>query len=176
MFAAFIIFPKLETRFNTHYQNAYANAFRNEYLELLRLSLNSIASTSREEGLVTAQLHCAVSPVEQRSCGSVGDIKTFQNDFAFITPTETRFWLKRVSDRIFLAFQKGISNPLIKTALSLSSANITLKSCLETRSVMINAPFDTQVLLMTKCTCLSSVDVTMFIAKKMKAGLHFLIS
>ena len=66
--AVFIIFPKLETRFNTHYQNAYANAFRNAFTELLRLSLNSIASTSQEEGLVTAQLHCAVWPVEQRSC------------------------------------------------------------------------------------------------------------
>ena len=46
-------FPRVETRFNTHYQNAYANAF----LELLNLSSNSIASTSCEEGLVTAQLH-----------------------------------------------------------------------------------------------------------------------
>ena len=55
--AVFIIFPKLETRFNTHYQNAYANAFRNTFLELLSLSSNSIASTSRKEGLVTAQLH-----------------------------------------------------------------------------------------------------------------------
>ena len=49
-------FPRVETRFNTHYQNAYANAF----LELLRLSSNFIVSTSHEEGLVTAQLHCAV--------------------------------------------------------------------------------------------------------------------
>ena len=61
-------FPRVETRFNTHYQNAYANAFRNAFLELLRLSSSSIASTSREQGLVTAQLHCAVWPVEQRSC------------------------------------------------------------------------------------------------------------
>ena len=35
--AVFIIFPKLETRFNTHYQNVYTNAFRNVFLELLRL-------------------------------------------------------------------------------------------------------------------------------------------
>ena len=102
-------FPRVETRFNTHYQNAYANAFRKAFLELLRLSSNSIASTSREEGLVTAQLHCAVWPVElQRSCRahaspsrSVGDIKAFQNNFAFIISTETCFWLKRVSDRTF---------------------------------------------------------------------------
>ena len=45
-------FPRVETRFNTHYQNAYANAF----LKLLRYHRSlSIASTSREEGLVTAQ-------------------------------------------------------------------------------------------------------------------------
>ena len=106
-------FPRVETRFNTHYQNAYANAFH----ELLRLSSNSIASTSREEGLVTAQLHCAVWPVEHRSCRahasrSVGDIKAFQNNFAFITCTEMCFWLKRVSDRtFFLHFRKAFLTP-----------------------------------------------------------------
>ena len=45
-------FPRVETRFNTHSQNAFANAF----LELLRIS--SISQyrgyTSREEGLVNA--------------------------------------------------------------------------------------------------------------------------
>ena len=37
---AFITFPKIrvETCFNTHNQNAFANAFRNAFLELLRLS------------------------------------------------------------------------------------------------------------------------------------------
>ena len=35
---AFITFPRVETRFNTHNQNAFANAFRNAFLELLRLS------------------------------------------------------------------------------------------------------------------------------------------
>ena len=58
--AVFIIFPKLETHFNIHYQNAYARAFRNAFLELLCLSPNSITSMSREEGLVTAQLHCTI--------------------------------------------------------------------------------------------------------------------
>ena len=68
--AVFFIFLKLETRSNTvtHYQNAYGNAFRKAFLELLRLSSNSIASTRREEGLVTAQLLCAVWLMEQRSC------------------------------------------------------------------------------------------------------------
>ena len=55
-------------------------------------------------------------------------IYAFQNDFAFIISTETCFWLKRVTDRdFFSAFQKGFSNPLIKTALRLSSPKITLK-------------------------------------------------
>ena len=31
-------FPRVETRFNTHNQNAFANAFWNAFLELLRLS------------------------------------------------------------------------------------------------------------------------------------------
>ena len=33
----FIIFPKLETRFKTHYQNAYANALQNTFLEWMFL-------------------------------------------------------------------------------------------------------------------------------------------
>ena len=55
------------------------------------------------------------------------DLKAFQNNFAFIASTEKCFWLNRVSDRPFSAFQKGVSNPIIKTALRLSSAKITLK-------------------------------------------------
>ena len=56
-------FPRVETHFNTHYQNVYiCNRHSNAFLELLRLSSNSIASTSREEGLVTARLHCTVDP------------------------------------------------------------------------------------------------------------------
>ena len=69
--AVFIIFPKSRNTFQyplSKHICKVANAFRNAFLELLHLSLNSMASTSREEGLVTAQLHCAVWPVEQRSC------------------------------------------------------------------------------------------------------------
>ena len=63
--AVFIIFPKNRNTFQYPLsKRVYANAF----LGLLRLSSNSLASTSREEGLVTAQLHCAVWPVEQISC------------------------------------------------------------------------------------------------------------
>ena len=75
--AAFIIFPKLETRFNTHYQNAYANAFRNAFLELLHLSSNSIASTSREEGLVTVQLGRVL--VKGRMCAAPRSLKNREN-------------------------------------------------------------------------------------------------
>ena len=99
----FIIFPKLKTHFNTHYQNAYANAYRNVFLKLLRLSSNSIVSTSREEVLVTAQFdpwsrdHVGHTPLRR----SVGDINAFQNNFAFIISTETCFWLKRISNHTF---------------------------------------------------------------------------
>ena len=41
-------------------------------------------------------------------------LKAFQNSFAFITSTEACFWLKRVSDRPFSEFQKGVSSPIIK--------------------------------------------------------------
>ena len=92
--AVFIIFPKLETRFNTHYQNMYANAFWNVFLELLHLSLNTIVSTSREEGLVT--LRSCIAQFDPQSRDHVGhkplrrsvrDIKAFQNNFAFIIAT-----------------------------------------------------------------------------------------
>ena len=66
--AVFIIFPTSRNTFRYPLSKRVANAVRNAFLELLRLSLNPIANTSREEGLVTAQLHCAVWPVEQRSC------------------------------------------------------------------------------------------------------------
>ena len=55
-------------------------------------------------------------------------LKAFQNSFVFITSIQ-----KRVSGSnayqiaLFSAFEKGISNPLIKTALRLSSAKNTLK-------------------------------------------------
>ena len=45
---------------------------------------------------------------------SVGDIKAFQNNFAFIISTETGFWLKRISDHTFFGVSdQGIFNPLI---------------------------------------------------------------
>ena len=123
-------FPRVETRFNTHYQNAYANAF----LELLHLSSTLWRVRVERKALSLRSCIAQFDPWSRYHVGhtplhrSVGDIKAFQNNFTFIIPTETCFWLKRVSDCTFLtAFQKGVSNPLIKTALRLSSAKITLK-------------------------------------------------
>ena len=103
-------FKRAEIRFNIHYQNAYANAF----LELLRLS--SI-SQYREYKSWGRHCHCAAAlrslirrhmPLRR----SVGDIKAFQNNFAFIISTETCFWLKRVSDHIFFRrFRKAFLTP-----------------------------------------------------------------
>ena len=80
---------------------------------------------------------------------SVGDIKALQNNFAFIISTETCFCLKRLSDRTFFRlFRKAFLNPLIKIALRLSSATITLqviwKPWYYARKVMINAPQETK--------------------------------
>ena len=58
--------------------------------------------------------HCAENHNRAPLRRLVGDINAFQNNFAFIISTETGFWLKRVSDRTFSAFRKGVSNPLIK--------------------------------------------------------------
>ena len=76
---------------------------------------------------------------------SVGDIKAFPKTTLRLSSLQ-----KHVSGSnayqiaLFLAFQKGVSNPLIKTALRLSSAKITLKVVWKpsfyARKVMINAP------------------------------------
>ena len=138
--AVFIILsPRVETRFSIptikmHMQTPFSSCC------VYHRSL-SIASTSREEGLVTAT--AALRSLIRRHMPlrrSVRDVKAFQNNFAFIISTETCFWLKRVSDRTFF----GVSNPLIKTAFRLSSAKITVKVLWKpifyTRKVMINAP------------------------------------
>ena len=77
---------------------------------------------------------------------SVGDVKPFQNNCAFIISTVSSSNTYQIT--LFSAFQKGVINPLIKTALRLSSAKITLKVVWKpkfyTRKVMINAPNDVQ--------------------------------
>ena len=59
-------FPRVETRFNTHCQNAYNMQMPSE----TPFSNCCVyhRTLSRVRVLVTAQLHCTVWPVEQRSC------------------------------------------------------------------------------------------------------------
>ena len=100
------VFSSLETCFNTHNQNAFRNAF----LELSRLS--SI-SQYREYGSPGMFCHCGAAL--RNFIRNTMHLNAFQNSFAFITSTETCFWLKRVSDRAFFRVSvKGVSNSLIK--------------------------------------------------------------
>ena len=89
-------FPRVETRFNTHYQNAFTNAFRNAFLELLRLSSISQYREYESRGRLC---HCGAAL--RNFIPNTMHLKAFQNNFAFISSTETCFWLKRVSDRPF---------------------------------------------------------------------------
>ena len=85
------------------------------------------------KALSLRRLHCTVWLMEQRSCRarllrrSVGDIKRVSKRLCVYHLYRNVFQIA-----LFLAFQKGVSNPLIKTALRLSSAKITPDSCLET--------------------------------------------
>ena len=114
--AVFIIFPKSRNTFQYPLSNRVCKRLSKRISRVEHCVYHrSLASTSREEGLVTAQLHCAVWSVD--TClyvgRSVGDIKAFQNNFAFIS-----YLQKRVSGwnayqiALFPAFQKGVSNPL----------------------------------------------------------------
>ena len=94
--AVFSSFPRVETRFNTHYQNAFAIAFRNAFLELLRLSSISQYCEYESRGRLC---HCGAAL--RNFIRNTMHLKAFQNNFAFISSTETCFWLKRVSDRPF---------------------------------------------------------------------------
>ena len=112
------VFSSLETRFNTHNQIATRNAF----LELSRLSSISLYREYEEcqecfhfgaalRNFIRKTMHLKrfktalrLSPLQKRVSGS--------NAFQIA---------------VFSAFQKGVSNPINKTALRLSSAKITLK-------------------------------------------------
>ena len=103
-------FPRVETRFNTQYQNAHANALAKRLSRVVAF----IIELYREYESRGRPCHCAAAlrSLNRRAeimfrarvyaYKSVGDIKAFQNNFAFIISTETCFWLKRVSDRTFL--------------------------------------------------------------------------
>ena len=70
--------PTIKTRMQTPFETPFSSCVYHR----------TIASTSREEGLVTAQLHCAVDPYTSLRW-SVGNINAFQNNCAFIISTET---------------------------------------------------------------------------------------
>ena len=124
----FIIFPKSRNTFRLWpYQNAYENVFRNVYHRTLcRVEVERKALSRRS--CCIAQLdpwsryHEGRAPLRR----SVGDVHAFQKRVYYSLQ-------KRVSGSnalqiaLFSAFQKGVSNPVIKTALRLSSAEITLK-------------------------------------------------
>ena len=87
----------VETRFNTHNQIAIRNAFRNAFLELSRLS-----SISRYRKYEECQecFHCGAAL--RNFIRNTMHLKAFSNSFAYISSTETCFWLNRVSDRPFV--------------------------------------------------------------------------
>ena len=109
--AVYIIFPKGRNTFQYPIsKRVYKRLSRRVVAFIIELYIAS------EEGLVTAwsaALRSLTRRAEITPSRSVGDIKSFQNSFAFIISKETCFSLKRVSDRTFFsAFQKGVSNPL----------------------------------------------------------------
>ena len=97
-----------QTRFRYHLGciNSFPNAFRNAFLELSRLS--SI-SQYREYEECQECFHCGAAL--RNFFRNTIHLNAFQNSFAFISSTEACFWLKRVSDRPFSAFEKGVSIP-----------------------------------------------------------------
>ena len=106
-----IISPKSRNTFQYPLSiRVYANAFRNAFLELLRISSNYRELRVARKALSTAQLHCAVDPESRDHVGhtplrrSVGDINAFQNSLCVIISIETRFWLKRVTGCVYHHF------------------------------------------------------------------------
>ena len=68
---------------------------------------------------------------------SVGDINAFQNDFVFIISLQKHVSGSNVFQiALFLAFRKGVSNPLIKTALRFIIGKNHPESRLETLKPM----------------------------------------
>ena len=85
------VFSSLETRFNTHNQIAIRNAFRNAFLELLRLSSISQYREYESRGRLC---HCwAALRNFIRNTGVSKQLCVYH------LYTEACFWLKRISDR-----------------------------------------------------------------------------
>ena len=104
--AAFIIFPKLETRFNTPIKTcmqtpsvtSFSSCVYHRTLSWVRVERKALSLRSCiAQFYPWSRGHVGRSPLRR----SVRDIKAFQNDFAFIISTETCFWLKRIPDCTF---------------------------------------------------------------------------
>ena len=97
----------LETRFNTHNQNAFRNAF----IELLRLS--SI-SQYREYGSPGMFCHCGAAL--RNFIRNTMHLKAFQNSFAFITSIYRNVILAqtRIRSPFFPRFRKAFLTPQSK--------------------------------------------------------------
>ena len=116
------VFSSLETRFNTHNQIAIRNAFRNAFLELSRLSSIFQYREYESRGRLC---HCGAALrnfIQNTAFKGVSKQLSVYHLYRSVFLAQTR-----IRSPFFSTFQKGVSNPIIKTALRLSSAQITLK-------------------------------------------------
>ena len=131
--AVFIIFPKLETRFNTHYQNAYMHTpskmpflscVYHQTLSRVRVERKTLSLRSCiAQFYPWSRDHVGRAPL----CRSVGDIMPFETTLRLSSVQKHVSGSNALQIALFSASLKGFSNPLIKTALRLSFAKITLK-------------------------------------------------
>ena len=101
------VFNSLETRFNTHNQIAIRNAFRNAFLELLRLS-----SISQYREYESRERLCHCGAALRNFIRNTIHLKAFQNSFAFITQYRSVFLAQtRIRSPFFPRFRKAFLTP-----------------------------------------------------------------
>ena len=148
--AVFIIFPKFRNTFQYPLSKRLCKCLPKHVSRVVAF----IIELYREYESRGRPCHCAAAFAQfdpwsrdhvgrAPSCRSVGDIKVFQNDFAFIISTETCFWLKGVSDRTFFRRssppnQNSFAFIICKNHPESRFGNLNFYA----RSVMINAPYD----------------------------------
>ena len=110
--AVFIIFPKS--------RNTFQNPLSKRVCKRLSRVVAFIIEIYREYQSRGRHCHCAAAwrSLTRRMSRDAFIISIYRNVFLAQT---------RIRSHFFPAFQKGVSNPLIKTALRLSSEKITLK-------------------------------------------------
>ena len=96
------------------YPQSKRYCIRNAFLELLRLSSISQYGEYESSGRLC---HCGAAL--RNFIRNTMHLKAFQNNFAFITSTERVSGSNAYQIALFSAFEKGVSNPLIKTAETL---------------------------------------------------------